>query len=179
LVVGLFLTAVTYFTSGRPALTWIGGFAMIPLSAWLWTEHNFTQPDWTWQFAGWSWAIAFPLGLALWLRARGILYYVGAAAFAVAIYFINDRYGRDPILNYPLFALFSIALVAWGVREQAASRINIGIAGFALTVLAFYFSSISDKLGRSAGLIALGILFLAGGWFLERTRRKLVSSITP
>jgi hypothetical protein len=34
-----------------------------------------------------------------------------------------------------------------------------------------------DKLGRSLGLIGLGILFLAGGWALERARRKLVTGM--
>jgi hypothetical protein len=35
-----------------------------------------------------------------------------------------------------------------------------------------------DKLGRSLGLIMLGVLFLAGGWLLERTRRRLIGHIT-
>jgi hypothetical protein len=31
-----------------------------------------------------------------------------------------------------------------------------------------------DKLGRSASLVGLGVLFLGGGWALERVRRRLV-----
>jgi hypothetical protein len=31
-----------------------------------------------------------------------------------------------------------------------------------------------DKLGRSFGLMGLGILFLIGGWALERVRRRLI-----
>jgi hypothetical protein len=34
-----------------------------------------------------------------------------------------------------------------------------------------------DKLGRSASLIGLGILFLGGGWLLERTRRRLLAQM--
>jgi hypothetical protein len=34
-----------------------------------------------------------------------------------------------------------------------------------------------DKLGRSASLIGLGVLFLLGGWLLERLRRQLVERI--
>jgi hypothetical protein len=34
-----------------------------------------------------------------------------------------------------------------------------------------------DKLDRSLGLIGLGILFLAGGWALEKWRRKLVAGM--
>jgi hypothetical protein len=42
----------------------------------------------------------------------------------------------------------------------------------------FFFSSIFDKVGRSLGLIAMGILFLAGGWGLEKMRRRLIASLT-
>jgi hypothetical protein len=50
----------------------------------------------------------------------------------------------------------------------------MGAAFFAATVLTFYFSEVMDKLGRSASLVGLGVLFLAGGWGLERLRRQLV-----
>jgi hypothetical protein len=46
-----------------------------------------------------------------------------------------------------------------------------------LTVLFFYFSNVMDKLGRSASLIGLGLLFLIVGWGLEPTRRKLVAKV--
>ena len=61
-----------------------------------------------------------------------------------------------------------------GIRETRAERINLGIVGFALTVLSFYFAKVMDKLERSGSLVLLGILFLAGGWALERTRRRLI-----
>jgi cytochrome oxidase assembly protein ShyY1 len=35
-----------------------------------------------------------------------------------------------------------------------------------------------DKLGRSLGLMGLGLLFLLGGWQLERLRRRLNAHIT-
>jgi hypothetical protein len=34
-----------------------------------------------------------------------------------------------------------------------------------------------DKLGRSLGLIGLGILFLVGGIVLERLRRRLIGNM--
>ena len=61
--------------------------------------------------------------------------------------------------------------------EARKERINLGVAGFALTILFFYFSNVMDKLGRSASLIGLGLLFLLGGWLLERTRRQLVARL--
>jgi len=51
----------------------------------------------------------------------------------------------------------------------------LGIIGFAITVIWFYFSDIFDKLdARWAD--RLGILFLAGGWALEKTRRRIVAA---
>jgi hypothetical protein len=32
-----------------------------------------------------------------------------------------------------------------------------------------------DKLGRSLGLILLGVIFLAGGWVLNRLRTDLIA----
>jgi len=68
-------------------------------------------------------------------------------------------------------------MVGWGLLERRRERINLGVAGFALTVIIFYFSDVMDKLGRSTSLIGLGVLFLFGGWVLERTRRQLVARV--
>ena len=86
--------------------------------------------------------------------------------------------GTEPtVFAYAMVAAAAIFLVWWGVRTSAKALVNYGMFGFAATVAWFYFSSVMDKLGRSLGLITLGVLFLAGGWFLERTRRRLVSGI--
>jgi uncharacterized membrane protein len=53
--------------------------------------------------------------------------------------------------------------------------VNLGVAAFALSVLFFYFDSFMDKLGRSASLLTLGIVCLAGGYALEVTRRRLMA----
>jgi uncharacterized membrane protein len=68
-------------------------------------------------------------------------------------------------------------MIAWGVKELRRERINLGIVGFGITVMTFYFSNVMDKLDRSASLIGLGVLFLGMGWALERTRRKLVARV--
>jgi uncharacterized membrane protein len=81
------------------------------------------------------------------------------------------------LLVYLLCAVGSVGVVVWGVRTARPEGINVGVACFALTVGFFYFSAVIDKLGRSASLIGLGVLFLVGGWFLERTRRRLVAGI--
>jgi uncharacterized membrane protein len=81
------------------------------------------------------------------------------------------------IFFYVLVAAIAISFVAWGVHRSSIALVNFGMIAFAVTVFWFYFSSVMDKLGRSLGLMLLGVLFLAGGWVLEQTRRRLVSSI--
>ena len=61
------------------------------------------------------------------------------------------------------------------MRQASRALVNLGIVYFALAVAWFYFSNIFDKIGRSLGLIGLGVLFLAGGWGLELTRRSLLA----
>jgi uncharacterized membrane protein len=78
---------------------------------------------------------------------------------------------------YAWCALGAVGLVLWGLHEARRERVNLGVAGFALTILTFYFSDVLDKLGRSLGLMVLGVLFLLGGWQLERLRRKLNARI--
>ena len=65
--------------------------------------------------------------------------------------------------------------VWWGIHTLAKPLVNYGMVAFALTVIWFYFASVMNKLDRSLGLIVLGILFLAGGWALEYTRRRIVA----
>jgi uncharacterized membrane protein len=94
--------------------------------------------------------------------------------------FTNQVYTHDgpSLLAYALVAIVAILLAAWGVREASRAIVNYGILVFALTVGWFYFSSLMDKLGRSLGLIGLGVVFLLGGWLLERVRRNLLSKMT-
>jgi uncharacterized membrane protein len=87
------------------------------------------------------------------------------------------RPSEPNLAAYALVAAACVFLAWWGVRQSSKAVLNYGIATFALTVMWFYFSSVMDKLGRSLGLIVLGVLFLAGGWMLETMRRKLVRSI--
>jgi uncharacterized membrane protein len=78
-------------------------------------------------------------------------------------------------MAHALVAVIAVLIIWWGVRQASRSLVNLGIVYFAIAVAWFYFSNIFDKVGRSLGLIGLGILFLAGGWALEKTRRGLLA----
>jgi len=200
---GLVLIAITYLSARtsqedsatRRALAWIGGLAVLPLSLWAFAEG---RGYWGWwqnrppvssllQITGWTIAICGPLGLAYALRKKAVWTNAVAAAWVLVIGTFRARNG-DAGSNLPLFAWNSLGpyfwagagalgMVAWGLVERRRGRINLGVAGFALTVIIFYFSNVMDKLGRSASLIGLGVLFLFGGWMLERTRRQLVARV--
>jgi uncharacterized membrane protein len=80
-------------------------------------------------------------------------------------------------LAYAMVAAAAIFLVWWGIRLLSKPLVNYGTVSFALTVMWFYFGNVMDKLDRSLGLIVLGMLFLAGGWALEHTRRRIVAGM--
>ena len=184
---GLCFTALTYFTltdrsagGWERALRWVGGVAFLPAALMLaitasrtWYRH---QPDdslsITTQTIGWVTAFGAPLLLAAMVRRRAAWPYAAGGIWIAVLLALELAFGS--LAQYPWWLLGALGLVAWGVRAGRTERINMGVAVFAGTVVAFYFSHLMDKLGRSASLIGLGLLFLVGGWALERTRRRLV-----
>ena len=199
----LVLIAITYLSartnhedsSARRALAWIGGLAVLPLSLWAFVEG---RGYWGWwqncppvssflQITGWAIAVCGPMALAYTLRKKAAWTNAVAAVWVLVIGTFHARNGNASD-KLPIFAWNSLGpyfwagvgalgMVAWGLVERRRERINLGVAGFALMVIIFYFSDVMDKLGRSASLIGLGVLFLLGGWALERTRRQLVARV--
>jgi uncharacterized membrane protein len=202
--VGLILTALCYLSArvgdeestARRTLVWIGGLALFPCvgtAVALAIEESYTfrynnqsaLPTAT-LLLGWAVAFLAPLLLALWMRGREAWANLLWAAWAYALVLAAARSSpggpaRHPhsfsatLALYFLCALGSIGMVAWGLNEKRKERVNLGIAAFALSVLFFYFDSFMGKIGRSASLLLLGVLCLAGGYALEITRRRLMT----
>jgi hypothetical protein len=187
--VGLLLTALAYLAAvpappgeraaPRHALAWAGGVALIPLAFFLvasaaggwYVRDDLRAPL---RATGWVVAVGGPMGL-VWALRRGFSAPLGALAlWVVAGPVLAGARGTPP---YIWAGVLSLGLIVWGVMERRSERINLGVAGFALTVVIFYFSSVMDRLGRSASLIGLGLLFLGGGWALEQGRRRLVARV--
>ena len=125
--------------------------------------------------AAWVVALLVPLAAAAWLRRRGAWVNGVAAVWAVAlahVYLLGSR-----LWMYPWLAVGCAGLAFWGLRERRASLVNFASAGFALTVMAFYFDAVMSKIGRSVSLVGLGLLFLAGGYGLELARRRMIGSV--
>lgn len=143
----------------------------------------------------WAWIAiaALPLIVAAFHGHRGLVPIAASIAFVLALPWCyrswtqsydagNGNQGSytatsENLLAYMLVAAFAVFLSWWGVRLAARAQVNLGIVGFAVTVAWFYFSDVMSKLSRSLGLIGLGVLFLLGGWALERMRRRILGSM--
>ena len=200
---GLLLLAICYLTARsneedsvvRRALMWMGGITLLPLGVLAFAEGH--EVFWSWrnrqeapfveQIIAWCIAIGLPLMVAFVLRKEKAWVNAIAAVWVLVIGTLQSpsQYSARALPVYawhslgPYFwaGIGALGFVAWGLLERRRERINLGVAGFALTVFTFYFSNVMDKLGRSASLIGLGVLFLFGGWGLERTRRRLVARV--
>ena len=184
----------------RHTLVWIGGLALLPCAgaaiaiaqdesyAYGYVNTDRTPLATSIFIIGWTVAIGAPLILAWIMRGRAAWINLVWAIWAYSLIvsanhmhsFTCDTYKTNvgaTISVYALCAIGSVGLVAWGLYEKRKERLNLGVAAFAISVLFFYFDSFMGKLGRSAGLIGLGLLCLAGGYALEITRRKLVAKM--
>lgn len=184
---GALLLALSYFTAVGPGaatrmrrtLMWIGGIAL-PIAAIvlaLVTDSRWrfdAEPELTRMWViGWTTAFLVPLAVAAVLRGTDAWPHPIAAAWTAALVFVPGF--SHSAAEFAWWGVGAIGLIAWGVRDGRSERINLGAAAFAITVLAFYFSRVMDKLGRASFLLILGLLFLGGGWALERMRRQLVA----
>jgi uncharacterized membrane protein len=204
LEMGLILIALCYLSArigdqasaARRMLVWIGGIALLPcvgiaIGMALEEGYSYRYDDRsplaaTQLLIGWTIAIAGPLALAWFLRGRSasvnVLWALWTYLLLLAASHSNALRGREyhrslsvTLALYVLCAVGSVGLVAWGMYEKRKERLNLGVAAFAISVLFFYFDSFMGKLGRSASLLILGVICLAGGYVLEITRRKLMS----
>lgn len=162
-----------------------------------WESGNSSQSFIPFGTRVWAWIAiaAIPLLIAAFHGHKGLVPIAVAIAFVIALpwcyHSITESYTApngftstwvrtDPnLLAYALVAAFAVFLCWWGVRLASRALVNLGIVGFAASVGWFYFSDILNKHNRSLGLIGLGILFLAGGWALEKMRRRILARMTP
>jgi uncharacterized membrane protein len=191
-----YLTAVRLQDEGslfRQGLKWIGAIALFPSLMCALDSHHEGSYYYIHQsgvphqlmVAGWTLSILLPLAFAFLLRKQAAWMNAVAAGWIFVLSLLPAPWRQANTDTAALFILQSlgplfwevlgaVGLIAWGLKESSKGRVNLGIVGFALAVISFYFSELMDKLGRSTSLIGLGILLLVGGWLLERTRRRLI-----
>jgi uncharacterized membrane protein len=177
---GLLALAFAYFSARmeeadsplRQALCWVGGIFILPLAAVL---PEISRRGANAAIFPWTIAVGAPLFVAWLLRKEATIYNLAAGLWVLLLAFTTHRF--DDLWTMVVWATGAVGITAWGVLEARAERINLGMVAFLLTVTTYYFSNIFDMLGRSVSLIGLGIVFLAGGWGLEKLRRGLLAQI--
>lgn len=185
--VGSVLLALAYLAAQTPAssrrrrvLHWVGAALLLPAALVLaaGVGGRFRPPDQSLSLlvlsAAWTIAVGGPVVVAAEL-AGARAWPIGVAAAWVVI-LCGLPVGT--LWPHAWWALGSAALAAWGVRDADTHRINLGFVLFAATVTVFYFSRVMTAMAQSASLIGLGVLLVAGGWALDRARRRVVALST-
>jgi MFS family permease len=171
--------ALLYFLSRYRPLVWLGGVALVPITILVLAFHEISgrtrqsPVEAYWAFLV---VIAF-LALVGWRTFGGFdIRGFSAIAAVVLISYASSEVGGWQL--YLIFGIAFVALCAWGVEGQRSELVNMGVAGFAITLFGFYVSHALTLLGSSIGLIVLGLLMLGGGFALEKTRRRLLGQMT-
>ncbi len=164
-----------------------------------WTSYSSNLTFLPFSLRVWAWIAiaAVPLVVAAFHGHKGLIPITAAIALAIALPWcytfktrsfnfesrqITSTYATSNFAAHAVVAGFAVFLCWWGVRLGSRLLVNFGIVGFAIAVAWFYFSDIFNKFNRSLGLVGLGVLFLAGGWALEKLRRRIMAgmnSATP
>jgi uncharacterized membrane protein len=174
-VIAIFCTllAICYLSVPVRVFRWIGGIAVMPWVLALALARPTTNG--TRGVIGWLGAFLLPLGFAFLHRRTATWMNAVAAVWVGVLSALTFHHATLGI--FAGCAVGSASMIAWGIHEFRTERVNLGMAGFAITLIVFYFSNVMDKLDRSTSLIVLGILFLVGAWYWEKLRRKLVARV--
>ena len=176
--------AVRWILFAAGAVAVVIGIAMISGG---WSSWSSDQRPVSFGTVFWAWALiaALPLVLAAFKRHKGLIAIAVSLVVALALPWCHTSYqgtGSITVLRdepnwaaYLLAGGFAAFVCWWGAREREKALVNLGIAGFAAVVAWFYFSDVFGAMGRSLGLMAMGVLFLAGGWALEKLRRRILT----
>ena len=82
-----------------------------------------------------------------------------------------------PIVFNALFALSALGLMASGYLREHEGRVNLSLALIALYVITRYFEFSIDLLDSSLVFFGAGIVLLAGGYLLDRGRRRMLAAM--
>jgi len=76
-----------------------------------------------------------------------------------------------------LFILVILSVIGYGTRYRSAEIVNLAIMFFALDIITRYIGFVLDfggQMGFAVMSILGGIILIAGGWGIEKWRRKLI-----
>ena len=142
---------------------------------------------WALAYGASAFAIGVTAGLA-WRRTQrgeqetadfaeaGVIAVVLAAAHVAALVYV-DWILLYPIVFNALFAISALGLMASGYLQDHEGRVNLSIALIALYVITRYFEYSIDLLDSSLLFFGAGVILLAGGYLLDRGRRRMLAAM--
>ena len=89
---------------------------------------------------------------------------------------LNSFVATGLISNTMMLAL-AVALIALGYGQQEPLAVNLGFAFFALQFVTRYCDWGWKYLPRSAFFIVSGVVLLAGAFFMEQQRKKIIRTM--
>jgi uncharacterized membrane protein len=128
---------------------------------------------------------AAALALAGWRAVRGgkagLVQAGGSAVLLASLLLVIYHPLRRPEDYAFVFNVLLLAGVLWlivlGLMTHREGLINVALTYFVLLTFSRYFDFFFSLLDRSLAFIGAGVLLLAGGFILERSRRALMGSM--
>ena len=142
---------------------------------------------WSLTYAASVIAVASMAGLEWWRIRRGAASVVGPFEIATVVLLLTASHvlvrvpvGWEPL--YPiminaLFALAALGLMISGYLQGREGRINLAMGLIALFVISRYFEYSTTLFDRSLVFVGAGVILLAGGFLLERGRRRMLDAM--
>lgn len=146
-------------------LRWIGGLTLIPCAL---LQTGFYSGNW---FDLNRLIFAAAALLIVSSLAGAVCWELIAAAVWVAA---GHAISFNSIYPYLHWLVGGAGIAVWGVSLRHKPMLNLGIVIGAFGIVGFFLSNLFDKLDRSFGLIAAGILLIGVGFALDRLRRELI-----
>ncbi len=123
-----------------------------------------------------------------WLRVRRggrpVVDYVEAASTVVLLVAAHvvvrvpvEEEALYTIVFNVLFALSVLGLMVSGYLQEQEGRVNLSLGLIALFVITRYFEYSPSLFDRSLVFVGAGVILLAGGFLLERGRRKMLDAM--
>jgi len=123
------------------------------------------------------------LYIYLWMRSSNKLLLVlsGIIFFSSSIMLFVSGPGVSWIVYSLLFNILLFVATAifiyYSTRINSRLLLNFAIAGFVLHVVTRYFDVFWDLMSGAGLFIVTGIIGIAGGWLLEKNRRRLIRNM--
>ena len=142
---------------------------------------------WSLTYAGSVVAIAMLVALEWWRVRHRDSSVVGPLEIATVVLLLAASHalvripvGWEPL--YPivfnvLFALSALGLMISGYIQGNESRVNLALGLIALLIISRYFEFSATLFDLSLVFVGAGVILLAGGFLLERGRRRLLAAM--